>query len=143
MEGAPENRAAGAARKRGVDGPWQQYQLSSGKQHGATLLAQLAGLSDREASAKYAGGDVGVPRTELPAAPEGEFYFADLLGLAVCNRQGVVLGKVAAVQEFGAHPVLRVAGDDGVSRLIPFVAAYVDGVDIGAARIEVDWQPDY
>jgi 16S rRNA processing protein RimM len=46
------------------------------------------------------------------------------------------------VQDFGAHPVLRVAGD-GKARLIPFVAAYVDGVDLAAGRIDVDWQKDY
>ena len=130
-------------RKRGNDGPWQPVELESGKQHGATLLAQLSGLTDREAAAQWSGGDVGIAKSALPAAGDGEFYWADLVGLAVVNREGVALGTVAAVQEFGAHPVLRVAGADGATRMIPFVAAYVDGVDIEARRIEVDWQPDY
>ncbi|MEO8506368.1 MAG: ribosome maturation factor RimM [Betaproteobacteria bacterium] len=130
-------------RKRGTDGPWQSVDLESGKQHGATLLAQLSGLADREAAAQWSGGDVGIAKSALPAAGDGEFYWADLVGLAVVNREGVAFGTVAAVQEFGAHPVLRVAGADGATRMIPFVAAYVDGVDIEARRIEVDWQPDY
>jgi 16S rRNA processing protein RimM len=130
-------------RKRGTEGPWQAVDLESGKQHGATLLAQLSGLADREAAALWSGGDVGIAKSALPAAGAGEFYWADLVGLAVVNREGVALGTVAAVQEFGAHPVLRVAGADGATRMIPFVAAYVDGVDIEARRIEVDWQPDY
>jgi ribosomal 30S subunit maturation factor RimM len=46
------------------------------------------------------------------------------------------------VQEYGAHPVLRVVGD-GAARLIPFVAAYVDAVDATARRIDVVWQKDY
>jgi 16S rRNA processing protein RimM len=130
-------------RKRDGDGPWQPHDLESGKKHGATLLAQLSGLADREAAARLAGADIGVPRAALPAAGENEFYWADLVGLAVVNRQGVLLGSVAAVEDFGAHPILRVAGEDGSQRLIPFVAAYIDGVAMAERRVDVDWQPDY
>lgn len=129
-------------RRRG-DTQWQVRALESGRQHGATLLAQLAGLADREAAAALAGADVGVPRTALPAPEEDEYYWADLTGLAVVNRQGVALGVVREVAEFGAHPVLRVEDGSGAQRLIPFVAAYVDGVDLPGKRIEVDWQPEY
>jgi 16S rRNA processing protein RimM len=64
------------------------------------------------------------------------------VGLAVVNRQGEPLGTVVEVQEFGAHPVLRVAGEGG-THLIPFVEAYVDAVDMAGGRIDVDWQKDY
>jgi 16S rRNA processing protein RimM len=130
-------------RKRDDDGPWQPYELESGKRHGAALLAQLSGLVNREAAARLSGADIGVPRAALPAAGENEFYWADLVGLAVVNRQGVKLGNVAAVEDFGAHPLLRVTDDEGAQRLIPFVAAYIDGVDMAERRVEVDWQPDY
>lgn len=130
-------------RKRGDDERWQLHELETGKRHGATLLAQIAGLSDREAAARMSGAEVGIPRDALPKAGENEFYWADLVGLAVVNRQGVALGEVREVADFGAHPVLRVTDGAGAQRLIPFVAAYVDGVDIDARRIDVDWQPDY
>jgi len=130
-------------RPRSADAAWQPHTLESGKQHGATLLAQLSGLVDREAAARLAGADVGVPRTALPAAGENEIYWADLVGLAVVNRQGVALGRVVAVADFGAHPVLRVADAGGSERLIPYVGAYVDAVDVEAGQIDVDWQPDY
>ncbi|MFO1413067.1 MAG: ribosome maturation factor RimM [Burkholderiales bacterium] len=131
-------------RRRGSGGAWQAHTLESGKQHGATLLAQLSGLPDREAAALLAGAEVGVPRSALPPVREGEFYWSDLAGLAVVNREGVALGTVAAVEDYGAHPVLRVDPAEGkAARLIPFVAAYVDRVDLAARRIEVDWQPDY
>jgi 16S rRNA processing protein RimM len=129
-------------RRRGSD-KWEPHALEEGRRHGATLLAQIAGPADREAAALLSGADVGVPRTALPPVAENEFYWADLVGLAVVNRQDVALGRVEAVQDFGAHPVLRVAADDGTKRLIPFVPAYVDSVDIAAGRIAVDWQPDY
>jgi 16S rRNA processing protein RimM len=125
------------------DGPWQEHVLESGKAHGAALLVRLSGLVDREAAALLNGAEVGVPRSALPAPAENEYYLADLVGLEVVNRQGERLGQVAAVEEFGAHPVLRVTDAAGVSRRIPMVDAYVDGIDPVGRRIEVDWQLDY
>lgn len=131
-------------RRRGGEGAWQAHTLESGRQHGATLLAQLSGLPDREAAARLAGAEIGVPRSALPPVAEDEYYWADLVGLAVVNREGVVLGEVAAIDDYGAHPVLRVAKlQEKGELLIPFVEAYVDRVDAAGRRIEVDWQPDY
>ncbi len=127
----------------GEDAAWQPHALQSGRQHGAALIAQLAGLQDRETAAGWSGADIGVPRTELPAISEQEIYWADLVGLEVVNREGLALGRVAAVREYGAHPVLRVIDRDGRERLIPYVDAYVDEVDAAAGRIVVDWQQDY
>ena len=127
---------------RGRGQEWQAVALESGRMHGKTLLAQLAGVPDREAAAGFAGCEVGVARSALPAPAENEYYWDELVGLVVRNRQGETLGRVEEVQDFGAHPVLRVAGD-GVVALIPWVAAYVDGVDLAAGRIDVDWQKDY
>ena len=129
-------------RARGERGEWRRYLFEEGRPHGSTLIARVAGLEDREAAAVYSGAEVGVARSALPAASDDEVYWADLVGLAVYNRQGEKLGTVAAVHEFGAHPVLRLERDEG-PMLIPFVEAYVDAVDLAAGRIEVDWQKDY
>lgn len=124
-------------------GPWREHVLEGGKVHGSALLVQLSGMADRESAATLNGAEIGVPRSALPATAENEFYLADLVGLEVVNRQGERLGQVAAVEEFGAHPVLRVVDATGVSRRIPMVEAHVDGIDAQARRIAVDWQLDY
>ena len=125
-------------------GGWREFAIEASREHGAALIAQLAGIGDREAAAALKGADIGVPRAALPEADENEIYYSDLVGLTVMNRQGVPLGRVASVQDFGAHPVLCVTGAAGTAeRMIPFVGAYVDGVDVAAGRIDVDWQLDY
>jgi 16S rRNA processing protein RimM len=129
-------------RPRGERGDWRCCTLEEGRPHGSALIVRIAGLDDREAAAAYSGGDVGIARTALPAAGDNEVYWADLLGLEVRNRQGESLGTVAAVHDFGAHPVLRIEHGEG-TRLIPYVEAYVDAVDLEAGRIDVDWQKDY
>ncbi len=130
-------------RKRGEAAAWQEATLIAGRLHGSALVVQFAGLGEREAAAGYAGAEVGVPRSALPDAGAGEVYLADLVGLAVVNRAGEALGSVREVQEFGAHPVLRIVDDAGATYLVPFVAAYVDAVDVEGKRLEVDWQKDY
>ena len=86
--------------------------LESGRQHGATLLGAVVGIGrSRGGGACLSGGDVGVPRAALPAAGGERVSTGPIWSVSLCvNRQGVTLGEVAAVEDFGAHPVLRVRG---------------------------------
>ena len=132
--------------RRDAAGEWTEVTPAATRMHSGTLLARLPGIADRDAAQAVAGAQIGVPRAALPALPADAVYWSDCVGLAVVNRAGVVLGTVAAVQDFGAHPVLRVAAaqDPGATEwLIPLVDAYVDRIDVAAGRIEVDWQADY
>jgi len=132
---------------------WRQMTRDDARMHSGAVLAQFADVASREEAMALRGAEVGIARSDLPALAPGELYWSDLAGLAVVNREGVLLGTVAAVTEFGAHPLLRVAPAAGQGqgeaqggqgeRLIPFVAAIVDRVDVAAKRIDVDWQPDY
>jgi 16S rRNA processing protein RimM len=127
-------------------GSWRELAPVEGRTHSDSLLVQLRGIESREAALALKGCDVGISRAALPRARDGEIYRADLVGLEVVNRAGVVLGRVTEVADFGAHPLLRVARPDvagGDERLIPYVAAHVDDVDLGAGRVRVDWGEDY
>jgi 16S rRNA processing protein RimM len=83
-----------------------------------------------------------VARAAFPVLAEGEFYWVDLIGLDVVNREQQVLGQVAAIVSNGAQELLQVEGVDGVL-LVPMVPAYVEEVDPAARRIRVDWQSDW
>jgi 16S rRNA processing protein RimM len=78
-----------------------------------------------------------VPRTLLPATAEDEFYYADLLGLAVETLDGELLGKVKSVQDFGAGDLLEIAGPGG-AWLLPFTKAAVPHVDLAAGKLIAD-----
>jgi 16S rRNA processing protein RimM len=83
--------------------------------------------------------------SRVPTPAEGEFYWVDLIGLTVLNRDGSALGTVVGLIETGPHCVLRVdpGQPEAQEVLIPFVDAYVDAVDMAARRITVDWHSDY
>ena len=121
--------------------------ITDAKDHGDRVVATAQEVPDRSAAEALKGARVFVSRASFPSAEADEFYWVDLIGLDVVNRQGERLGAVADLLDTGAHAVLRVVDDSGssepVERLIPFVGAYVDQVDQSARRITVDWGLDY
>jgi len=114
------------------------------REHGNGVVATVHDIDDRDAAQALAGARVFVPRASFPTPDEGEFYWVDLIGLAVANRAGVEFGTVTGLIETGPHCVLRVRseGEAPRERLIPFVSAYVDAVDLPGRRIAVDWDPE-
>jgi 16S rRNA processing protein RimM len=122
---------------------WTAYRVVAARGHGAMLVAEFEGVASREAATALRGSEVGVPRESLPRLADNEYYEADLVGMAVVNRSGTMLGQVSEFAESGAHPILRVVNGEGSERLIPWVPQYIVGVDAGARRIDVDWAEDY
>ena len=121
------------------DGTWQRVELAEGKRHGKAVIVRLAGIVDRDAAAELLGSEIGVDRDALPEPEEGRYYWADLEGLTVVDRDGTELGKVAYLMATGANDVLVVDGP--VERLIPFVPETVIlDVDLAAGVIRVDWE---
>jgi 16S rRNA processing protein RimM len=104
------------------------------------FVARLAGIRDRNAAAQLANQKLYVPRERLPApAQADEFYYADLIGLAVVDRSGAPLGTVVAIHNFGAGDLIEVGSDrGGDSRLVPFDELNVPAIDVVAGWIVVD-----
>jgi 16S rRNA processing protein RimM len=103
-------------------------------------------VEDRTAAETLRGARVFVPRSSFPTAAKDEFYWVDLLGLDVVNREGVALGRVKELLSTGPQTVLVIEYEQEgqpQERMIPFVSAYVDAVDLPGRRITVDWQADY
>ncbi|MBV8605127.1 MAG: ribosome maturation factor RimM [Pelomonas sp.] len=119
------------------------------REHGDGIVAQLEGVADRNGAEALRGVRIFVSRALFPKPENDEFYWVDLIGLDVVNREGAALGRVIGLIETGPHSVLRIA-PVGVEtpkpdeeRLVPFVSAYVDAVDLEARRITVDWGLDF
>lgn len=125
-----------------LQGDWKAIEVESGRRHGKSVIAKLRGIDDREAAAALLDAEIAVWRSQLPAAAEGEFYWADLEGLAVRTAEGVELGAVSHLIETGANDVLVVRGER--ERLIPFVRGQVvKTVDLERGLVVVDWDPEF
>lgn len=125
--------------------------VDEAKNHSGSVVAKFIDLDDRNMAEALRGARIFLPRSSFPAASADEYYWVDLIGLNVINREGIALGCVRDLMATGPHSVLCVefasVQEDGTSitaeRMIPFVSAYVDSVDIAGKCVTVDWQPDY
>ncbi|OGT20249.1 MAG: 16S rRNA processing protein RimM, partial [Gallionellales bacterium RIFOXYB12_FULL_54_9] len=86
---------------------------------------------------------IAVPRSSLPEQIDGEYYWADLIGMTVINEAEVNFGTVVELLETGANDVLIVRGSSGPDVLIPFLKSVIGKVDLTARTIRVDWSADY
>lgn len=121
---------------------WQlagrDWKVIEGHAQSGAVVASLEGLTDRDDAAALEGESIGIPRSELPKAKKGEFYWADVLGSEVVSTSGATLGRLESLTSNGAQDVMVVQGER--ERLIPFVVGpIVIGVDAQARRILVDW----
>ena len=125
--------------------------VDESKIHSGSVVVKFVNLDDRTPAEALRGARIFLSRSSFPAASPDEYYWVDLIGLNVVNREGVALGCVRDLMTTGPQSVLCIeytmTQEDGSSavteRMIPFVAAYVDKVDIAGKSIIVDWQPDY
>jgi 16S rRNA processing protein RimM len=123
------------------NGPWREVTVTQCEAHDKTLAAQLPDCPDRNAAEKLKGLLIAVPRSSLPEQDEGEYYWADLIGLTVINKVGETLGTVAELLETGANDVLIVRGS-GPDILIPFLNSVIGPIDLTAKTMHVTWSAD-
>jgi 16S rRNA processing protein RimM len=120
--------------------------IKEAKDHAGGVVATAHDIPDRNAAEALRGARIFIARSSFPTAEKDEFYWVDLIGLSVVNRQDEALGTVHELLSTGPQTVLvlelQVDGKP-VERMIPFVAAYVDDVDLNARLIRVDWLSDY
>jgi len=108
---------------------------------GDVVIARIKGVEDRNAAEALKGTELYVLRSALPQASEGEFYFADLVGLTAM-MSGRVLGSITAVHNYGAGDMLEVKtakdGSGGRSAMVPFTDDAVPVVDLAAGTVTVE-----
>lgn len=138
----------------------RRIEVVEAKRHGAAVTATWPDVSDRDQALAWKGWTVLVPRSQFPRLAEGEFYWVDLVGCELTGKDAtdreVVLGTVSEVSDNGVHAILHVACVEPVApgqptqplldargrqreTLVPFVEAYIRGVDLDARRIDSDW----
>jgi 16S rRNA processing protein RimM len=118
------------------DGAWrfEIEDLRPAKDH---FVARFVGVNDRDAAEKLTHLRLYVPRDRLPPAADGEFYYADLVGLAAVTPDGAELGAVSAIHNFGAGDIVEIKRAGGAPLLVPFTEAAVPSIDMKSGRMVV------
>ncbi|MBI1273049.1 MAG: 16S rRNA processing protein RimM [Alphaproteobacteria bacterium] len=109
-----------------------------GSAPGGQIIATLSGVDNRNAAEALKGVRLFASRARLPKPGKREYYHADLIGMAAVTAGGRKIGKVSALHDFGAGPVLEIERAGSASIMLPFTDAVVPEVDVAAARMVVD-----
>lgn len=129
---------------------WRKIDVDDYRQpKGGMLIAHIVDINDRDAAQVVCQRDVMVERSQFPSLGGDEYYWHELVGLAVYSLVGserVLLGQVTSLLETGANDVLVVAESSEAGareRLIPYVNSVLRRIDRVKAEIEVDWDPEF
>jgi 16S rRNA processing protein RimM len=100
-------------------------------------VISFKGIGDRDAAEALKGTELFVTRAALPATGEDEFYHADLIGLEAFDSEGRLVGRIAAIPNFGAGDVVAITRNDGDEILLAFTAETVPVIDIQGGRVTI------
>lgn len=113
--------------------------VTSGREHGRGLVAQLEGVGSRESAAALTGAIVEIERAALPPAGESQYYRADLEGFTVRNLEGATLGTVSHFVDAPAGAVMVVREPAGREHWVLASPRHLRSVDLETRMIVVDW----
>ncbi len=129
---------------------FQQFELIESRKHGKGIVVQLKGINSRDSAAEWVNAEILIDSEQLAKLPEGEFYWADLIGLKVLDLSGILLGIVTDFMQTGANDVLVLKGlsreqNKGSQEvLIPYIIDQViKKIDLEQQEIIVDWDVNY
>ena len=102
------------------------------------LSARLKGVTSRDEAEALTGTKLYVPHSRLPAREEDEWYHTDLIGISALDREGVAIGSVVAVHNFGAGDLLEIRpASGGNTVLMPFTRDTVPEVDVEGGWLRI------
>ena len=121
---------------------WQPVSVKNFNKQGTQLIALLDICTNREDTRQYTGLDISIFRQQLPTLSNNEYYWSDLEGLKVVNKEGYLLGTVDHLFATGSNDVLVVIGNK--KYLIPYLLnQFILHIDLNNQTMLVDWDPDF
>ncbi|AMN51257.1 MULTISPECIES: ribosome maturation factor RimM [Stappiaceae] len=121
----------------------RSFEVERARVQKTVVITKFKGIADRNQAEELNGVDLFIDRDQLPEPEEDEFYYSDLTGLDVLDQTGETLGKIIAVQDFGAGDLLEVRPKRGRSFYVPFTKEFVPEIDLENGRVSASLPEDY
>lgn len=121
----------------------QSFEVERARVQKTVVVTKFKEIRDRNQAEELNGTELYIERDQLPEPEEDEFYYSDLNGLGVLDQAGEPLGKIVAVQDFGAGDLLEIRPKRGRTFYIPFTREFVPEISLADGRVTVDLPEDY
>ncbi|WP_298964005.1 ribosome maturation factor RimM [uncultured Roseibium sp.] len=121
----------------------RSFEVKNARVQKTVVITSFKGVTDRNQAEELNGVELYVDRDQLPETDDDEFYYSDLNGSTVLDQDGEVLGKIVAVQDFGAGDLLEIRPKRGRTFYVPFTREFVPEIDLANDRVRVDLPEDY
>lgn len=99
-------------------------------------LAEIEGIKDRNDAEKLRNTELFIDRASLPDLEDGEVYYEDLIGLDALDTDGTVIGKVIAVENFGAGDLIEIQPVSGKTFYLPLAEPFVTDIQETSLRVD-------
>ncbi len=120
------------------DKGWTEVKIISIRYISGRPAASIEGITDLEQAKGLTNSYIYVRREELGEAPEGSYYYFDLIGCEVLNTAGNKLGKVVEIESYPANDVWVIESNKGKRFMLPAVRDYIKDVKTGKKLITID-----
>lgn len=120
---------------------WEPIAPEDSKIQSGMILVKFPGCDNPEQARLYTNANIAITRDQLPALANDDYYWTDLEGLTVVNKQGAELGVIDHLFATGSNDVMVVKGV--VEHLVPYIKHVVLEVDLKNKRMLVDWEEDF
>lgn len=125
----------------GENDHYRKIEIEQGQMHGNGIIAKLAGINTPEEARLLTGQTISILRSQLPELKKDEYYWSDLIGLTVINKNGETYGKVIYLMATGSNDVLVIKGNDNKEHAIPYLFGnIITKIDLAKQEIHVDWE---
>ncbi|TYC53997.1 ribosome maturation factor RimM [Rhodobacterales bacterium] len=121
----------------------RSFEVEKARVQKTVVITRFKGISDRNQAEELNGVELYIDRDQLPEPEDDEFYYSDLTGLRVLDTSGEVLGKIVAVQDFGAGDLLEVRPVRGKTFYVPFTQEFIPTINIVEGFVSADLPDDY
>lgn len=119
------------------------FEVEKARVQKTVVVTKFRNVNDRNRAEELNGVELYIDRDQLPEPEEDEFYYSDLNGLAVVDQNGNNLGKIVAVQDFGAGDLLEIRPKRGRTFYIPFTRDFVPDISLSEGLITAQLPDDY
>ena len=118
------------------DSQGNKYKVINARVSKNMVITRFKSIDSREKAEALNGVELFIDRSVLPETQDDdEFYMSDLVGLEVVNVDGVKIGSVKEVLDFGAGDILEIRFDAGAIEMFPFTKQVVPEIDFEEGRL--------